>query len=159
MDKPTLHRSSGHCSSCSHPQVEEIDAALRSGATYASVGKRHGLTAVSVGRHFRNGHVLGEFETKAKAGVSADLDELVSTLSARVRDGGNPAHARELRLALVAQAEWKAGLPASAPDLATTQDWIELRGAIRVALEPYPEAQDAVNDAVQRLLGEEEPSA
>jgi transposase-like protein len=146
-------RSSGHCHSCSHPEVEAIDALLRSGATYASVAKRYGMTAVSVGRHFRNGHVLGEVDAKIRAGSPADLDELVASLSARVREGGNPAHARELRLALIAQAEWRASLPGSAPDLAISEEWIELRVALREALAPYPGATAAVNAAIQRLLG------
>jgi hypothetical protein len=115
-------------------------------------------------RHVANGHVVGSTGSPRKVlpshedpvgGTPSPLADLVALMRERAATSGNPAYAREYRLALAA---WEAERP---PDVLppwdphTDPEWVGLREAIVAALEPYPEALEAVRLALVRHNAEE----
>lgn len=81
--------------------------------------------------------------------VAHPLDELVGALRLRALTG-DPSVAREYRLGLQALQDAE-HTQAPTVDLASEPDWLELRAAMLLALEPYPEARQAIADTLRRL--------
>lgn len=83
----------------------------------------------------------------ATAPSTADpLDELVDALRTQAL-AGNPAIVHQYRLALAAQADVRHAAPPTR-DLASEPEWVALRTRLLVALEPFPDAVQAVRAAL-----------
>ena len=137
------------CSICRLPSAGVVNDLLRSGRSASSVARDLGLSDDAVGRHRH--HVPREAPPSVPANGDP-LDELVAALRVRAL-AGSPADTREYRLALAAQADVKHAAP-PLRDLATEPDWIELRTLQSEALEPFPEARQAIADALRaRRMG------
>lgn len=131
------------CATCSDPRLADIDGLLAAGRSARSLAIEFGLPPDSVKRHARNHLARGTVEPRQPG--ADPLDELVAALRTRALSG-DPAAAREYRLSMSAQAANRAA-PA-APDLVESSEWIDLRTAILGALAAFPEARQAVADAI-----------
>lgn len=137
------------CTVCSHREAPAIDEALRGGATARAVSAGYDLSYDAVARHSRN-HLAARSAVGSQPPTdhaSADpLDELADHLRRRALAGSDPA-SREYRLLLGQQAARSATAPPIS--FVTTDEWAELRGRILEALKPFPEARQAVADALE----------
>lgn len=148
------------CSICSRPDAGAINALLGEGRSARSVAVDLGLSEDAVQRHAHR-HVVRPIVAapeaaavpSATAATPGDplaagdpLDELVNALRTQAL-AGNPAIVHQYRLGLSAQADLRHAAPPTR-DLASEPEWRALRAAILQALEPFPEARQAVADAV-----------
>jgi transposase-like protein len=134
------------CSICGLGGVGAVNEALAQGQSVARVARDFDLSPDALLRHARS-H-LRSADPHAHAPAHADpLDELVTALRERAL-AGDPAISREYRLGLLAQ---QAAARASAPtrDLASEPEWIALRTRVLEALEPYPDARQAIAAALR----------
>ena len=74
------------------------------------------------------------------------LAELVTLLKGKVKESGNPAYAREYRLALAAQAQQQASRPAEVNPV-DGPEWVEFREA----LHDWLEAEDPTDELTGRF--------
>jgi hypothetical protein len=140
------------CSICSRADAGAINTLLAEGRSARSVAVERGLSEDAVQRHAHR-HVAAQRMSprpaprRSTTEAAADpLDELVDALRNQAL-AGNPAIVHQYRLALAAQADVRHAIPA-ARDLASEPEWIGLRTAMLAALEPFPEARQAVADAL-----------
>lgn len=154
------------CSICTHSERSEIDRALLAGESFRNIAKRFGTSVAGLHRH-KSDH-LGErmaevAERNAEADVRTALD-----VKAQLRMVNDEAHA----VLQAAKAAKDGGLTLQAIDRITKQielqarlidlisdgatvnitinpQWVELRTVIVAALEHYPEARQAVAEAIQ----------
>ena len=148
------------CTVCSRPDAGVVNAALAEGRSARSVALERGLSEDAVQRHAHRHTVRPIVAASRAAAVPSaavatpgellaagdPLDELVNALR-RQALAGNPALVHQYRLALAAQADVRHAAPPSR-DLASEPEWRTLRAAILKALEPFPEARQAVADAL-----------
>jgi hypothetical protein len=140
------------CSICSRSDAGAINALLGEGRSARSVAVERGLSEDAVQRHAHR-HVVAQrmapppARRRARLETADDpLDELVAALRVRAL-AGSPSDTREYRLSLAAQADGRHATP-SVRDLASEPEWIALRTSMLAALEPFPEARQAVADAL-----------
>jgi hypothetical protein len=140
------------CSICSRSDAGAINVLLAEGRSARSVAVERGLSEDAVQRHAHR-HVAARQagpprapRRSTAAGGADPLDELVDALREQAL-AGNPAIVHQYRLALAAQADLRHATP-SARDLASEPEWIVLRTVMLAALEPFPEARQAVADAL-----------
>jgi hypothetical protein len=114
------------------------------------VALEFGLSDDALGRHARH-HVSrpaapASSRPRAAEPAGDPLDELVTALRLRAL-AGSPADTREYRLALAAQSDAR---HSAAPqrDLAIEPEWLALRTAMLAALDGFPEARQALADAL-----------
>lgn len=131
------------CTVCALPLAGAINELLRSGRSARAVAGEFGISYDALTRHARN-HVAKR--TPVPELTADPLDELVSALRVRAL-AGNPSDTREYRLALAAQSDVRHAAPPQR-DLASEPEWIALRTAMLDALGPFPEARQAVADAL-----------
>lgn len=134
------------CTVCVLPLAGAINELLRSGRPARSIAAEFTLSYDALTRHARN-HVARPAIVPPSTGDP--LDELISALRVRAL-AGNPSDTREYRLALAAQADARHATPPRR-DLASEPEWITLRSALMVALDPFPDARQAVADAIAGL--------
>jgi transposase-like protein len=139
-----------NCSICSRPDAGAVGELLRSGRSVRSVALEFGLSDDALGRHARH-HVSrpaapASSHPRAAAPAGDPLDELVQALRVRAL-AGSPADTREYRLALAAQSDARHSAPPQR-DLATEPEWLALRTAMLAALDGFPEARQALADAL-----------
>lgn len=138
------------CVTCAHPARGMIDALLADGRSALSLASEYGIAARPMQRHAANHAgrtpILRSVVTRTGEPTGDPLDELVEALRGQAL-AGNPAIVHQYRLALAAQADLRhAARPNS--DLATEPEWIALRGRMLDALAPFPDARQAVADAL-----------
>ena len=146
------------CNVCRHPQCNEFDEALALGKmTQAEVAEAIGVDQASVSRHFKN-HVTPQVKQElmladaSDVGVLQQLQTLASRMAAHLEEAETAKDKRyirafhsELRKDLELLAKLMLVANAYQPlDITGEPEWIELRTAILLALQPYPEAKDAV---------------
>jgi hypothetical protein len=165
------------CSVCKHPARAEIDSSLVGEVENSVVAQRFGLGRESVRRH-RESHIPQALAVAQKAHDVARADDLlgkVAEMEANARTAlaraegiaasskDNPKTALEAtRTALLALREMKGQLELLAKlrgelDESTkiavvvtnSPEWVNLRTKIIQALEPFPEARQAVADALK----------
>lgn len=139
------------CTVCGHPSIAAIDVELGRRRAARRVAAAFGLSYDALRRHARN-HVRTEpvpGQATAAPGTGA-LGELVAALRTRAL-AGDPAGAREYRLALAAQAAEGTSAP-PAYDVRTDPEWLRLVAAMVRALRPFPEARQALADAIREDL-------
>jgi hypothetical protein len=132
------------CKVCLDERVQDVDAALAAGRSAHSLAVEFGLPPESMKRHARS-HAR-RFDAPVNRPGTDPLVELTTALRTPAL-GGDTAAAREYRLALHAVAAQSAERPAY--NVLIDPEWIALRTAILRALEPYPEARQAVADAIR----------
>jgi hypothetical protein len=137
------------CSICTRPDAGAINELIRAGRSALSVASEFGAGHRALLRHAANHGIAAVPNRPATPRASGDpLDELVGALRARAL-AGDAAAAREYRLALAAQAATHHAIGAQR-ELAAEPEWIDLRGRILFALEPFAEARLAVAAALER---------
>jgi hypothetical protein len=146
--EPLMARS---CTICASALASTINGLLAEGRSARSVAAEMGLSSRALQRHAANHGdrtVAPSVPESAVPESAADpLDELVAALRVRAL-AGNPADTREYRLALAAQS---AARHATAPrrSLVDEPEWAALRTRLLSALQPFPEAAQAVADALE----------
>jgi|SRR5215217_3738229 len=152
------------CTVCAHDDLEAINGALVSGEPYRSVANRYeSLSQAAVQRHEEN-HLPATLTKAKEANEVAHADALldqVRNLQARTlaileaAEGSN-----QHRTALSAIREARSNLELLAKllgelderptvNVALSSEWLELRGVVVGALEPYSEARGAVLRAIE----------
>jgi hypothetical protein len=131
------------CTICTLPLAGAINELLRAGRPARAIAAEFDLSYDALTRHARN-HVAKR--PPVPESTDDPLDELVTALRSRAL-AGNPSDTREYRLALAAQADVRHATPPTR-DLASEPEWIALRSIMLRALEPFPDARQAVADAL-----------
>lgn len=164
QDEPTTTLA---CSVCSHPDVEAIDAALVGGTSRRTVAARFGMHASSVQRH-KNAHLSPALvhAMRSEPSRAIPLLERIESLVDRVEGVVTAAEAdgkaqlmlsavKEMRALLEllgkATGELKPDGTSITVNIATSEEWLRIRGAVVNAVEPYPEARSAIGTALLEL--------
>jgi hypothetical protein len=155
------------CTVCDHPERHGIDETLVTGAPYRSVAKRFELSESAVYRHKTEhmpAHLLKAREVEEVARAD-DLLEQVRNLQTHALDILNRAEkAGDLRTALAAISQARGNLELlgklagelqqeGTVNLHLSPEYLEVRTAILVAVEPYPEAARAISRAMLGIEG------
>jgi len=156
------------CSICTHPEREQIDAALVSGVSLRDIAAKYPpLTLSALSRH-HNRHVsaaLAAMQTAVQAKRHASLLDRVEglieraeTLYTAASDEGKAAQAlavlKELRglLELLGKATGELDTrPVTVVNLQTAPEWLAMRAVILSALMAYPEARACVSGRLLEL--------
>lgn len=155
------------CTVCAHADLEEINKLLLCSDSYRAIARQFGLSKDALARH-KESHIPKELLKSNDIQEIAKADALLvqlgevreKTLSlldkaekaADTRVYGAPvAYLREVREQIKLLAELEGRL-ASQPQITivSSPQWIELRTLIITALEPYPEAREAVVHAIRQ---------
>ncbi len=150
------------CTICEHDERHAIDVALVQREAYRNIAERHGLSTGSLSRHTRE-H-LPELLAKAKDAVEvAEADSLLERIEGLYKRTEAILEAaeegKEWGTALAAIRECRGNLELlgrvtkeleTAPtfNLTLNPEYLEARAIIVQALEPFPDARQAVSDAL-----------
>ncbi len=154
------------CSLCKHPSREEIDAALLGVESLRKIAARWAVSKSALLRH-KAAHLPAAIVKAAAAKEEISGGKLLDRLTTLNRETtsilreARTAETKDNQLALraIARAERQLLLegkllaemkedPATV-DLTLAPEWLTLRAAILLALEPYPAAQAAVVKALE----------
>lgn len=149
------------CRACHSPDRAAIDAAILAAEPMRRIAARTGVSESSLRRHAS--HVPETVALAARAEEATRADDLLSILRDGVRDaqrlralaedGGDlrGAIAALKTLADVVETLARVGerLAERESNLVTSPEWIALRTTMLDALEPYPEASDAIRAAIE----------
>ena len=155
------------CTVCSHPEKEEIDRLLVRGDSIAGIARDFAVSEDALKRHFDN-HVPKTLAASPSAKEITDADKLLSEIeevknrALRLLDKAENAqdtrvygppsqYLKEFREYVRLMAELSGKLAAQ-PQITIINhpQWIELRTVIIEALDPYPEAREAVVRAIHK---------
>lgn len=146
------------CTVCGHPQRPAIDAALLAGEPFRHIAERFGPSATALTRHKRD-HIPAHVATAKDAAQVADADDLLGQLRAlrnkaitilqEAETAGDYRTAlagiREARGCIETLLEVEGELDRrGVTNVIVNPEWVQIRTAIVVALEPYPDAAQAV---------------
>ncbi len=148
------------CGVCAHPKREEINRALLAEEPYRNIAERFGTSTTALHRH-KKGHMPAHLAKAQEAAevVQADslLDRLLSlnaeTMAILKEARAGRIKDNELALRAIARAEKQLELQgkllgelneAPTVNILAVPEWFSLRSTIIAALEPYPEAKQAV---------------
>jgi hypothetical protein len=150
------------CTICIHRNVEEINKLLLSGESYRSIAKRFEASESAVYRH-KDSHIPTELSKAQEAKELAQADTLLDQVrNLRQKalnlldqaESSNDLRAagiflRELREQIKLLAELEGRL-ATQPqiNILVNPQWVELRTKIIKALDSYPQAREAVVNAL-----------
>src|SRR5215212_4881750 len=153
------------CTICEHPEREAIDRALVGDASNRSVASLYDVSEASVRRHKSN-HLPAKLAKAQEAEEVSRADDLLrqlralqsKTLTILLRAEG----AGDLRTALSAAREARGNVELLAKlsgelderpvvNLHVSPEWLELRTAIVLALEPHPDARESVVRAIEAV--------
>ena len=151
--------SGKRCTVCDHKSIEAINHALVSGTRPVDLAARYeGISRYSLARHGRN-HIPRTLVKAQAAAEVATADSLLGKVAELEQMGRRMAadaeQAGERRTVLVAVRELSrlvellAKMRGEISEAATVNvivspQWLQVRQAVLVALEPYPEARVAV---------------
>ena len=151
------------CTVCAHVDLEEINKLLLSGTSLRDIAGQYDLSKTALARH-KESHIpellLKSQEVKETLQADNLLDQIVYYESEARRFKGLAESQGDLELALKAvdRALKCLDLFAKARGIISDQpqvnilvlpEWIALRTAIIQSLRPYPEALEAVRDAIK----------
>ncbi len=155
------------CTICSHPERAEIDRALVEGSTFRNIAERYGTSATALTRH-KSDHLPGHVAKAQEARQVADADDLLQQLKA-LRNKAisilqQAERAGDYRTALMGIREARACVEVlmevegeldrrGVTNIIVSADWIEIRTAISLALQPYPAAAQAVAGSLAVIEG------
>ena len=153
------------CTICIHPERGAVELAVATGESYRSVADRYeGVSKQALARHIKNGHltsvvlgptfqpeilegsdILAEMsrlrENARVIGVKADLEGNLTVALQAIRE-----QSRIIELLVKLAALLK---DSGKDNIVNEPEWWTLRGIIVEALKPYPDALDAVVDALK----------
>ncbi len=161
-----------NCSVCSNPEKEAIDQALVAKTAYRTIADRYGLSHQALMRH-KAEHLPAVLVKSEQAKEVTRADDLIGQLQEitartdrlyKIADGiiGKAASTEDWRTSLMAvreasnaNKEARANLELLAEllgelnrqptvNIHISAEWIEVRGLILSALQPYPDARTAV---------------
>jgi hypothetical protein len=150
------------CTVCQDPRRAEIDADLVRGAGFRSTAAKYGVSRWSLQRHQK--HLDRTIIQAHQAGEVLRADSLLSELRgitdrargllARAERAGDLRGAanglRETRACLELLARLSGELRENpVVNLVIAPEWVQLRGRILVAVEPFPEAREAIVRALE----------
>jgi hypothetical protein len=150
------------CSICHHPDVGQIDAALSGGGSISEISAKQGVSIDALKRHRAN-HLLPEMRVKLAADPELrDVDVLAEmrSLYARMRNHLERVEGSDNWQAIKAfHSEARQDLELLAKLLGDldTQPTVNVliaptvQAVIIAALEPYPDARQAVADALKEI--------
>lgn len=155
------------CTVCAHSELEEINRRLVSSDSIAGIARDFAVSEDALRRH-RESHVPKTLAASPSAKEITDADKLLSEIetvknralslldkaenAADTKIYGPPsAYLKEFREYIRLMAELSGKL-ASQPQITiiNNPEWVELRTLIINALEPYPEAREAVVLAIRK---------
>ena len=153
------------CTVCNHKEIDKINERLIEGATLESLSTAYKVTVAALNRHKNNhlpAHLVKAQEAKEIAAAS-NLMERVAGLESKADDIYLKAmQAENLNAAIGAVRELRAVTELIAKltgelqhqtvnnnNIVVMPEWWGIRTAILKALEPYPEARQAVIKAVE----------
>jgi len=153
------------CTVCAHSDVEEIDRRLVSGDSIAGIARDFAVSEDSLRRHFDN-HVSKILSASPSAKDIINGDNLLDQLQA-ARDkalalldmaiaagdtkvyGPPSSYLSEIRQQIKLWAELEGKIAAQPTiNVLLLPEWLTLREQIVAALRPYPEALEAVRNAI-----------
>jgi len=153
------------CTICEHPKVEEINKALLETQNIAKVAKQYGVNYYPLHRH-KESHLPAELTKAQEAQEVAKADSLLAQVT-ELRDKAlsildKAEQAGDLRTALQGIKEARGCLELLARlqgelqeqtivNILINPQWLSLRTVILQALEPYPEARQAVARALREV--------
>jgi hypothetical protein len=153
------------CTVCQHADVNKINKQLLEGVTLDVLSNDSGLSRTALHNHHQK-HIPVQL-TKSRAAKEAiianSLMGRVAALNAKAEDVYTKSLAaknlfaalgaiRELRSIIELYAKITGELQAqTVNNVIIMPEWVALRSAILLALEPYPEARRAVIETVRRL--------
>jgi transposase-like protein len=152
------------CTICSHEQrfaIEELLATRQS--TYRGIARKYGVSEDAVSRHVKAGHVSQLLALAADAERAAQADNLLDRLEAlhsrtmAILEAveGTDEHStalaaiREARRNLELVGEVTRELDRGTINLELTVEWQEVKAVLVNTLASYPEAQQAVFNALE----------
>ncbi len=150
------------CSVCGHEKRAEINEALLADEPYRHIASRFGTSTGALQRH-RADHLpvhLVKAQDAAEVAHADNLLEQVKSLQARALTIlGKAEQAGDLRTALTGVREARACLELLAKlsgelqqegtvNVLVAPEWLTMRHTITMALEPYPQAREAVLEAL-----------
>lgn len=155
------------CKACGHPKRADIDAALVAGEPLRSVGERYGISATALFRHKSHIHkgLLKAREAYEATRADTLLDQVKGIQQDTLSILEAAKNAGDLKTSLQAIATARGNLELLAKlqgdlqeqvqvNVLVNPQWIELRGVIVAALEPYPEARLAVARSLEAMQDE-----
>jgi transposase-like protein len=155
------------CTICSHSEREEIDRLLVRGDSIAGIARDFAVSEDALKRHFDN-HVPKTLAASPSAKEITDADKLLSEIeevkkhalslldkaeeAQDTRVYGPPSqYLKEFREYVRLMAELSGKLAAQPQiTIISSPEWVEFRTLIITALDPYPNAKEAVVDAIRR---------
>ncbi len=154
------------CTVCSHKDVDEINRLLLCSDSYRDIARQFGLSKDAVARH-KESHIAGllskSTELKAEVESTQGTQTLAEVRELKVKALEILAEAQgagDLKTALMGIREARSclelcmkaeGQIRDSPQITiiNNPEWVELRTLIIGALEPYPEAREAVVHAIR----------
>ena len=155
------------CTVCAHKDLEEINKLLLCSDSYRDLARQFGLSKDALARH-KESHIPTELlkSNDIQEIVKADvllvqlgeirektlslLDKAEQAADTRVY-GAPVAYLREVREQIKLLAELEGRLAAQPQiTIVNNPQWVELRTLIITALEPYPDARQAVVHAIHK---------
>ncbi len=155
------------CTVCSHKDVDEINRLLLCSDSYRDIARQFGLSKDAVARH-KESHIAGllskSTELKAEVESTQGTQTLAEVRELKVKALEILAEAQgagDLKTALMGIREARSclelcmkaeGQIRDSPQITiiNNPEWVELRTLIIGALEPYPEAREAVVHAIHK---------
>ncbi len=155
------------CTVCTHAQCAEINSALLAGTSYRTIADRFGLSETALKRH-RKDHVPAHVARAQEAHEVAAADDLLAQLKA-LRNRAitlldKAERAGDYRIALAGIREARGCIETllevegeldrrGVTNIVVQAEWLELRTVILAALQPHPEARQAVAGALTSIEG------
>lgn len=145
------------CSACAHPQTEAISLEILQHVTLRDVAKKYGLSLSAVARH--KSHIPAQLAVSNEAQKVGRVDNVmqrVQELDARADEIYRQAStANDPELALKALKELRSITELfskitgeigakTVNNIIITPEWVSMRSMMLKALEPYPEARQAL---------------
>jgi hypothetical protein len=148
------------CTVCSSEARDEVDRAIIAGQPLSQIAKRIGVSDTSVARH-RDAHLspaIAKVEAERGSKLLARVEHLITRTEAiltAAEESGKVSVAlaavRELRelLRLLGNASGELDeRPSVTVNLLASPEWVATRSRIVAALEPFPDARNAVVSAL-----------
>ena len=155
------------CTICTHPEVHAMDGALVAGQSFRNIAKQYGTSATALFRH-KSDHLPAVLVTGQAVREEAHALDVVKQLrdinaaTLAILEDARDTHQSALALKAVdrvqKQIELQAKLLGELQDGQTVNvlvapEWVSLRATILVALVPFPDAREAVMEALNGNAG------
>ena len=155
------------CTICTHPEVHAMDGALVAGQSFRNIAEQYGKSATALFRH-KSDHLPAVLVTGQAVREEAHALDVVKQLrdinaaTLAILEDARDTHQSALALKAVdrvqKQIELQAKLLGELQDGQTVNvlvapEWVSLRATILVALVPFPDAREAVVEALNGNAG------